>query len=686
MNKKQKNHSHSLIEHTNGASLQEINSTVQVPKGKGFWRTLFAYSGPGALVAVGYMDPGNWSTSITGGQNFQYLLMSIILLSSLVAMLLQYMAAKLGIVTQMDLAQAIRARTSKSLGIILWILTEFAIMATDIAEVIGAAIALYLLFGIPLLYAVFITVLDVLILLLLTKIGFRKIEAIVACLIFVILFVFIYQVSLANPDWAALFKGFIPSGDTFAQSPHIGGQTPLTGALGIIGATVMPHNLYLHSAISQTRKLDHDDDEEIATAVRFTTWDSNIQLTLAFVVNALLLVMGVAVFKNGAVKDPSFFGLYKALSDPATLSNGVLSQLASTGILSTLFAVALLASGQNSTITGTLTGQVIMEGFIHMRMPIWLRRLVTRLISVVPVIICVLITSKQSTVDEHVALNNLMNNSQVFLAFALPFSMIPLLMMTNSQAEMSGRFRNNLVVRIIGWFSVIGLTYLNLIGLPDQIVGFFGDDPTSSQVHFGHTIAYLLIVVILSLLAWTIIELHNGNKKVEMQMAEEKDASLAAQEEARTTVKQQITKPKNKEFFSILVGVDESDNAQKAFRYAVKKASNEQTKLTIATVIESDEINVYQALDNDHLKAARKQHEENLLKYQQYALNQGVPGTELFVDEGAPAERIINHILPQTNCDLLIIGSHAKHGMKDYFGTSASYMAKNSPISIMIIR
>ena len=306
---------HRLIEYANGKSLQEINGTVKVPQGKGFWRTLFAYSGPGALVAVGYMDPGNWSTSITGGQSFQYTLMTTILISSLIAMLLQYMAAKLGIVTQMDLAQATRARTGKALGIVLWIMTEFAIMATDIAEVIGAAIALNLLFHIPLVPAVFITVLDVLVLLLLTKIGFRKIEAIVACLILVILFVFLYEVILSRPDWGAAFAGLIPSPKAIAKEPVVGGISPLTGTLGIIGATVMPHNLYLHSAISQTREIDHDDPESVRQTVRFTTWDSNIQLSLAFVVNSLLLIVWVAVFKMGAVKDSSFFGLYDALNN-----------------------------------------------------------------------------------------------------------------------------------------------------------------------------------------------------------------------------------------------------------------------------------------------------------------------------------------------------------------------------------
>ncbi|KRK47870.1 Nramp family divalent metal transporter [Secundilactobacillus kimchicus] len=512
---------HHLIEYANGKSLEEINGTVEVPKGRGFWRTLFMYSGPGALVAVGYMDPGNWSTSITGGQNFQYLLMSVILMSSLIAMLLQYMAAKLGIVSQMDLAQAIRARTSKSLGVVLWILTELAIMATDIAEVIGAAIALYLLFHIPLVYAVFITVFDVLLLLLLTKVGFRKIEAIVVCLILVILFVFVYQVALSNPNWAAVIGGLVPTGETFSSSPSVGGMTPISGALGIIGATVMPHNLYLHSAVSQSRKIDHNDEEDVARTVRFSTWDSNIQLSFAFVVNSLLLIMGVAVFKTGAVKDPSFFGLFEALSNTSTLSNGVLIGVAKSGVLSVLFAVALLASGQNSTITGTLTGQVIMEGFVHMRMPLWLRRLVTRLISVIPVLICVAITGRETPIQQHEALNNLMNNSQVFLAFALPFSMLPLLMMTNSRLEMGQRFKNNFLVKLFGWISVIALTFLNMKGLPGSIAGFYGDNITAAQTHQANIIAYILIAAVLALLVWTVYDLYKGNQRLAAKLAAE---------------------------------------------------------------------------------------------------------------------------------------------------------------------
>ena len=480
---------HHLVEYANGPSLEEINGTIEVPKNMNFWRTLFAYSGPGALVAVGYMDPGNWSTSITGGQNFQYLLMSIILMSSLIAMLLQYMSAKLGIVSQMDLAQAIRARTSKPLGIVLWLLTELAIMATDIAEVIGGAIALY-----------------------------RKIEAIVVVLIVVIFIIFAYQVALSKPVWRDVIKGLVPSAEAFSTNHAVAGQTPLTGALGIIGATVMPHNLYLHSSIVQSRKINHDDPEDIARTLRFSKWDSNIQLIMAFFVNSLLLIMGVAVFKTGSVKDPSFFGLFKALSDPNVMNNAILAHIATSGILSILFAIALLASGQNSTITGTLTGQIIMEGFVHMRVPIWLRRLVTRLLSVIPVLICVYMTSGKSEVEEHLAINNLMNNSQVFLAFALPFSMLPLLIFTDSHVEMGERFKNSWLVKFLGWLSVLGLIFLNMKGLPNQIEGFFGDTPTKEQFKFADNLAYGIIVAVLLVLIWTIVELYKGDRRYAQQL------------------------------------------------------------------------------------------------------------------------------------------------------------------------
>lgn len=433
-----------LIQAANGPSLEEINNTVAIPKNGSFWRNLLAFSGPGALVAVGYMDPGNWITSIGGGAEYGYLLLSVILISSLIAMLLQYMAAKLGIVTQMDLAQATRKHTSKGLGFVLWIVTELAIMATDIAEVIGGAIALNLLFGLPLLVGVILTIFDVLLLLFLMKLGFRKIEAIVMTLILVIMLVFCYEVIIAQPNLPAVLQGFIPQKQVLNH-----GQ--LTMALGIAGATVMPHNLYLHSSISQSRKIDRSDTQEVATAVRFATWDSNIQLSAAFLVNCLLLILGSALFFGHSEEVGTFSALFDALQD-SSIAGAVASP-----VLSVLFAVALLASGQNSTITGTLTGQVVMEGFIHMKIPTWARRLITRGLSVIPVLLCTIYFGGNEQ-----ALDDLLIYSQVFLSIALPVSMIPLVLFTSSKKIMGERFKNPLWVSTLGWICAIALTVLNV--------------------------------------------------------------------------------------------------------------------------------------------------------------------------------------------------------------------------------
>ncbi|MFS1079869.1 Nramp family divalent metal transporter [Enterococcus casseliflavus] len=433
-----------LIQAANGPSLEEINNTVAIPKNGSFWRNLLAFSGPGALVAVGYMDPGNWITSIGGGAEYGYLLLSVILISSLIAMLMQYMAAKLGIVTQMDLAQATRKHTSKGLGFVLWIVTELAIMATDIAEVIGGAIALNLLFGLPLLVGVILTIFDVLLLLFLMKLGFRKIEAIVMTLILVIMLVFCYEVIIAQPNLPAVLQGFIPQKQVLNH-----GQ--LTMALGIVGATVMPHNLYLHSSISQSRKIDRSDTQEVATAVRFATWDSNIQLSAAFLVNCLLLILGSALFFGHSEEVGTFSALFDALQD-SSIAGAVASP-----VLSVLFAVALLASGQNSTITGTLTGQVVMEGFIHMKIPTWARRLITRGLSVIPVLLCTIYFGGNEQ-----ALDDLLIYSQVFLSIALPVSMIPLVLFTSSKKIMGERFKNPLWVSTLGWICAIALTVLNV--------------------------------------------------------------------------------------------------------------------------------------------------------------------------------------------------------------------------------
>ncbi|QER66429.1 Nramp family divalent metal transporter [Paucilactobacillus nenjiangensis] len=440
------------------SSLGEVNGSIAAPKDGSFWRKLLAFSGPGALVAVGYMDPGNWVTSVKGGATYQYTLLSVVLISSLIAMMLQYMAGKLGMVKHEDLAQATRARTNKFGGIVLWVISELALMATDIAEVIGGAIALHLLFGWSMIASVLTTALDVLLLLLLMRFGFRKIEAIVVTLILTILLIFSYLVISASPNVAAIFGGYLPQLQAISNQGIHGADSPLLMALGIIGATVMPHNLYLHSSISQTRKVNRDDKKELREAVRFMTWDSNIQLSLAFVINSMLLVLGAAMFFGHGDSVGTFSSMYNALGDK-TIAGAVASP-----ILSTLFAVALLASGQNSTITGTLTGEVVMNGFLRLQIPMWLQRLITRGFALVPVVFFTLLYGGNES-----KLDQLLVYSQVFLSVALPFAMAPLIIFTSSKKIM-GEFANSKWMTIMAWIVFAVLTLLN-IQLVVQIIG-----------------------------------------------------------------------------------------------------------------------------------------------------------------------------------------------------------------------
>lgn len=434
---------------TSQKSLSEVNQSISVPKNASFWRTLRAFIGPGALVAVGYMDPGNWITSVVGGATYKYLLLSVVLISSLIAMQLQQMAGKLGIVTRKDLAQATAAHLPKKLRILLFIVIELALMATDLAEVIGSGIALHLLFGWSLLFSILITILDVFILLSLMKLGFRKIEALVSTLIATILIIFLYLVLLSKPSFSGILHGYIPQ-PSIIDLHQSGVNSKLTLALGIIGATVMPHNLYLHSSISQTRKVDYSSQSSIKQAVRFMTWDSNIQLTVAFVVNSLLLILGASLFYGHANDINAFSQMYDALQD-SNIAGAVAS-----AALSTLFAIALLASGQNSTITGTLTGQIVMEGFLKLRLPQWLIRLVTRLVALAPVLIIALLYGSQESV-----LDQLIVYSQVFLSLALPFSIFPLVYFTSNRKIM-GDFVNSKWNTILGYLVAVILTVLNL--------------------------------------------------------------------------------------------------------------------------------------------------------------------------------------------------------------------------------
>ena len=417
-------------------SLPESYQSIKVPRNARFWRKALAFLGPGYMVAVGYMDPGNWATDLAGGARFGYTLLSVVLLSNLMAILLQSLSLKLGIVTGRDLAQACRDHYSRPVSFMLWVLCEIAIAACDLAEVIGSAIALNLLFGIPLIWGVCLTAADVLLILLLQHRGFRYLEAFIIALIATIGVCFAVELFLARPDVLGVVGGLIPRGEIVAN------PAMLYIAIGILGATVMPHNLYLHSSIVQTRHV-LPDRESKREAIRFATLDSTIALLFAFFINAAILILAASAFHPTGHRDVA------DISDAYHL----LAPLLGTGIASVLFAVALLASGQNSTITGTLAGQIVMEGFLNIRLPAWLRRLITRLIAIIPAVIVTGLYGSRGV-------GALLILSQVILSLQLSFAVVPLVKFTSEKRKM-GEFTNGRVLRTVSWVVAVVIMGLN---------------------------------------------------------------------------------------------------------------------------------------------------------------------------------------------------------------------------------
>jgi manganese transport protein len=423
-------------------SLPESHHTIPVPRGVSFWRKALAFAGPGYMVAVGYMDPGNWATDLAGGARFGYTLLSVILISNLMAILLQALALKLGIATGRDLAQACRDHYSRPVSFVLWVLCEIAIAACDLAEVIGSAIALNLLFGIPLLWGVCLTALDVLLILLLQNKGFRYLEAFVIALVATVGVCFGVELFMAQPAMAAVLGGLLP------RTEIVTNPAMLYIAIGILGATVMPHNLYLHSSIVQTRKVLPDEASR-REAIRFATLDSTVALLFAFFINAAILILAAATFHQTGHQEVADIGD----------SYRLLTPLLGTTFASTLFAVALLASGQNSTITGTLAGQIVMEGFLNIRLPAWLRRLITRLIAIIPAVIVT------ALYGEHGA-GSLLILSQVILSLQLSFAVVPLVYFTSQRRKM-GVFVNSPVLAATAWavaLVIMGLNAWLLVG------------------------------------------------------------------------------------------------------------------------------------------------------------------------------------------------------------------------------
>ncbi|PQA58458.1 Nramp family divalent metal transporter [Siphonobacter curvatus] len=418
-------------------SLPEAHASVRIPEGASNWRKFLAFAGPGLMVAVGYMDPGNWATDIEGGSRFGYTLLSVILISNLFAMILQHLALKLGIATGRDLAQACRDQFSRPVGLTLWVLAEIAIAATDVAEVLGSAIALNLLFGLPLTVGVVITILDVLVILYFQNRGFRALESIVGGLIFVILCCFIYQMVASHPSLPAIVQNLIPRPEIVMD------RHKLYVAIGILGATVMPHNLYLHSSIVQTRGFTRDERGR-REAVKFATLDSTLSLFLAFFINASILIVAAAAFHstgNQSVAD---------ITDAHRLLDPVLG----VKLAGISFAVALLAAGQNSTVTGTLAGQIVMEGFLNLRLKPWIRRLLTRSIAIIPAFVATLLYGEKGT-------SELLVFSQVVLSIQLSFAVVPLVWFT-SRKDLMGSFVNARWLSITSWIIAAIIFVLNL--------------------------------------------------------------------------------------------------------------------------------------------------------------------------------------------------------------------------------
>jgi manganese transport protein len=417
-------------------SLPESHRTIPFSSGASWIRKVLAFAGPGYLVAVGYMDPGNWATDIGGGSKFGYTLLSVVLISNLMAMFLQALSAKLGIATGRDLAQACREHYSRRTGIFLWVICEIAIAACDLAEVLGSAVALKLLFGLPLLAGVLITAFDVLIVLALQGRGFRLIEAFVVTLIASIAACFAYEIFFAHPLWREAAIGFIPRAEILRN------REMLYIAIGILGATVMPHNLYLHSSIVQTRAFGSSSRDR-REAVRYAIFDSTLALGFALFINAAILILGAAAFHT------------RGMSNVAEIADAykLLSPVLGASFASTLFACALLASGQNSTLTGTLAGQIVMEGFLDIRLKPWLRRLITRSIAIIPAALVIGIAGESKV-------TSLLILSQVVLSFQLPFAVIPLIQFTGDRAKM-GEFTNSRLTTVIAWIVAAAILFFN---------------------------------------------------------------------------------------------------------------------------------------------------------------------------------------------------------------------------------
>ncbi len=625
-----------------GRSLSDINKSVEIPKQYSFFRRLMAFVGPAYLVSVGYMDPGNWATDIAGGSRFGYALIWVLLMSNIMAILLQSLSARLGIVTGKDLAQACHSHYSRPVNIILWVLSEIAIIATDLAEVLGSAIGLQLLFHIPLAYGVVLTTLDTLLILLLHNFGVRKMEAMIVGLISVMGLSFLGEIILSKPDLQGIAAGFIPT---------LPGSEALFVAIGILGATIMPHNLYLHSSLVQSRNIEKS-NEGIRQAIKFNVLDSVIALNLAFLVNAAILIMAAAVFnRSGNYEISEIQEAYRLLQP---ILGSTLAPL--------LFGVALIASGQSSTITGTLAGQIVMEGFINLRLQPWVRRLVTRLLAIAPALLSIIYFGENST-------GNLLVLSQVVLSLQLSFAILPLIHFVSSR-ELMGSFAIPAWLKSVSWLTAAIIMGLNIKLVVNTIQDWLAG-PQKSAIN----LAVLPCVFALGLLLAYMVFEPGLNK-----LAGFKKTFRSARNIHGEIVIPAISeiKPYNR----IALALDFSDKDGEILSHGVNMA-RENSVLILMHVVESVGAKL---LGNQIVDRETLQDMDRINKYAEQLKKLGIKNVITDIGYGSPAVALTG-MIEKHKSDIAIFGSHGHKGLSDLiFGTTTNKVKHNIDIPLLIAR
>jgi len=619
-------------------SLEEVHESVSTQNKKKGFRKILAFLGPAYLVSVGYMDPGNWATDIAGGSQFGYTLVWVLLMSNLMALLLQSLSARLGIVTQRDLAQASRETYSKYINYILYFLAEIAIAACDLAEVLGMAIGINLLFGIPLLEAVLITVLDTFLLLFLINKGIRKMEAFIIALVAIIGFSFIFEMIFAEPEMGKVLAGLIPS---------IPNSAALYIAIGIIGATVMPHNLYLHSSLVQTRKFDRT-PAGIKQALKYNLIDSTIALNLAFFVNAAILILAAATFhKNGMYEVAEIQDAHQFLEP-----------LLGTKWAPVLFAVALIAAGQSSTVTGTLAGQIVMEGYLHFRIQPWVRRIITRLIAIIPAVIVILIYGESVT-------GKLLILSQVILSLQLGFAIIPLIHFVSDKSKMNG-FHISRTTQVVSWIIATIIVSLNAKLVYDEITSWLASSNhpmvlwfTVVPLAFGFAALLLYIVFKPFIAKFKSKTINHSPHHLKLKFSPRKSQSIQ----------------------NIAISVDFSHADEAALNKAFELGGID-TEYTLIHIVETVGALMYGVNIHDHETTID---EKLLLKYKEMLSEKGFKiKTELGF--GKP-NSVIPKIINEGSFDILVMGTHGHTGLKDIlFGTTVDKLRHKISIPLLIVK